>query len=362
MRRLRPEYYSDTQDRTSYVLDAKVLEYTLNTITSRNETHEFEVFCRKLCERAICPNLRPHTGPEGGGDSKVDTETIPVSDEISSLTYVGEANAGTERWAFAFSAKKKWIAKIRSDVAGILGTSRDYKRIICVTNQFARAKDRAALEDALSRRAGVPVTIYDRSWIVEQIVDHDRKDLAFDYLGVGEQMADAHNLGPTDYSRASRLAAIERQIENPTAFERMEQQRVSEALVAAKLSRNLERPRAETDGRFIRAINLAQKHGTFRQRLEAQYECLWTAFWWFDDVDVLNQSYAAVEKMALPSEQARDLELLSNLLTILFSAVRHGLISAQDADIDSRAQRAEERFAQVAALYPSQEQLRCKRS
>ena len=97
MRQLRPELYSDTVDHTSYQLDAPTLEYHLDTITARNETHDFEIFCRKLCERALCPNLRPATGPEGGGDSKADTEMIPIADEIAALTYVGDANAGQER-------------------------------------------------------------------------------------------------------------------------------------------------------------------------------------------------------------------------------------------------------------------------
>ena len=107
MRELRPEYYSDTEDQVAYVLEVTTLEYYLESITQRNQTHDFEIFCRKLCERTICPNLRPQTGPEGGGDSKADSETYPVADEISFLTYVGEANAGRERWAFAFSAKKR---------------------------------------------------------------------------------------------------------------------------------------------------------------------------------------------------------------------------------------------------------------
>src|ERR1700687_4835707 len=109
MRQHRPENYSDTdRAETSYVLTAEVFDHHLDTITARNQTHDFEIFCRKLCERVICPNLKPPTGPEGGGDSKADTETIPIADEIASLTYVGDANAGRERWAFAFSAKKKW--------------------------------------------------------------------------------------------------------------------------------------------------------------------------------------------------------------------------------------------------------------
>ena len=288
MRQLRPELYSDTENRTSYQLDEMALEYCLETITARNKTHDFEIFCRKLCERTICPNLKPATGPEGGGDSKADTETIPVADEIATLTYVGEANAGRERWAFAFSAKKTWTDKARSDVAGIVATQRGYQKIFCVTARFARAKDRARLEDELSEKHGVTVTILDRSWIVEQVVSGDRRDLAFNYLGVGQEVVDTRRLGPTDYSRVQQLEDIEKALGNPEAFAGMEMQRATEALVAAKLSRNLERPRTETDGRFARAVRLAEQDGTYRQRLEASYEWIWTAFWWFDDIAHLN--------------------------------------------------------------------------
>lgn len=96
MRQLRPEYYSDTEDHVLYVLNAAMLDHHLETITSRNQTHDFELFARKLCERIICPNLRPQTGPEGGGDSKADSETYPVADEISRI-YIGEVNSGRER-------------------------------------------------------------------------------------------------------------------------------------------------------------------------------------------------------------------------------------------------------------------------
>src|SRR5581483_2566216 len=170
MRGLRPEHYSDTTDRVAYTLDASVFEYHLSSITQRNQTHDFEVFCRKLCERTICPHLRAQSGPEGGGDSKADTESFPVAEEIAAITYVGEPNAGNERWAFAFSAKEKWADKVRLDVKGIAETKRSYNRIIFVTNQAARSKDRARIEDELTRVYGVPVTIHDRAWIMDQVI------------------------------------------------------------------------------------------------------------------------------------------------------------------------------------------------
>jgi len=200
MRDLRPEYYSDTEDRVAYLLDKSTLEYYLETITPRNETHGFEIFCRKLCERTICPNLRPQTGPDGGGDSKADTETYPVADEISAL-YIGEANGGRERWAFPISSQKTWSKKVRSDVQGIIETGRKYDRIIFVTSRFARAKDRARIEDELTKKYSIPVTIHDRSWIVKEIIEKDRKDIAFNYLGIGEAKNDPLRLGPEDYSK-----------------------------------------------------------------------------------------------------------------------------------------------------------------
>ena len=218
MRRLRPEYYSDTVDRTIYQLDAPTLAYHLDTITARNQTHAFEIFCRKLCERTICPNLKPSTGPEGGGDSKADTETIPIANEIAKLTYVGEANGGRERWAFAFSAKKRWTEKARSDIAGIFSTGRGYQKIFFITSRHARARDRARVEDELTNKYGVTVTILDRTWIVEQVIDADRKDLAFNYLDVGQEVADTHRLGPSDYSRAQQLENIEKELVDPQAF------------------------------------------------------------------------------------------------------------------------------------------------
>jgi len=348
MRQLRPELYSDSADRSAYILDGPTLDYRLETITSRNQTQPFEIFCRKLCERTICPNLLPATGPEGGGDSKADTETIPIADEIATLTYVGEANAGRERWAFAFSAKKKWSQKVRTDVAEIVATGRGYQRIYCVTARFARAKDRARIEDELSRRYGVDVRILDRTWIVEQIVDGDRKDLAFNYLGIGQEVADATRLGKTDYSRSKQLADIEKAISNPESFAGMRMQLVTEALVAARLSRNLERPRVETDGRFARAVRLAESEGTYRQRLDARYEWLWTAFWWFDDIALLNSSYDSFAGAAFESDHAKNLELLCNLTQLLFNCVIHGHLTTTDARLDERVARLCDRLQDIS--------------
>ena len=348
MRKLRPEYYSDTKPDTSSTLSASALEYHLESITSRNQTHEFEVFCRKLCERTICPNLRPQTGPDGGGDSKADTETYAVADEIAGLYYIGEANSGRERWGFGFSAKASWADKVRNDVKGMVETGRTYDRIICVTSRFAKAKSRASLEDELTKKYGVPVTIHDRSWIVTEVVENNRTDLAVNYLKIGESATKSARLGPADYSRAQQLEDTERSIQDPESFRGMETQRVTEALVAAKLSRGLERPRIETDGRFTRAIRLADSDGTYRQKLEARYEEIWTAFWWYDDFVLLNASYDDFEARALKSDHTKNLEFLGNLNQLLVNCVVHGHMTAEECRLVQRTENLKQALETIA--------------
>lgn len=348
MRQIRPELYSDSTNRTSHQLNAEVLSHRLETLTDRNQTHEFELFCRKLCERTICPNLRPATGPEGGGDSKADTETTPVSDEINNLTYVGLANRGSERWAFAFSAKKTWAEKARSDVAGIVATNRGYTKIFVVTSRAARAKDRARVEDELSREHGIQITIHDRNWILDEVIDKNRRDLAYNYLGIGNERREL-DLGPSDYSRKQQLADVERELSDPAAFVGMPMQRAAEALVAAKLARELELPRVEVDGRFIRAVRLADDGGTHRQQLAARYEALWTAFWWFDDTKAIVDGYDGFEALVIDSEQASNLEMLCNLAQLLFNVVLHHHLSAEQAKLRQRIARLSTRLSELAA-------------
>lgn len=347
MRQLRPEYYSDSQDRTRIHLTADRFDYHLETITSRNQTNDFELFCRKLCERAICPDLRAKTGPDGGGDSKVDTETQPVAEEITERYFEGLRKEANETWAFAISAQKDWKAKARQDVESIASTGRAYDRIFFITNQLARDKDRAKLESDLAAAHGVPVTIHDRSWIIDETVSKERTDLAYNFLHVGDVVSGTR-LGPNDYTRSQQLEDIERELGNPDNFAGMEMQLVSEALATAKLSRGLEKPRHETDGRFQRAVRLAAKYGTQRQKLEVQYESNWTAFWWFDDFDALIAAYPAFEERALKSDNAIDLELLGNLHQLLVNTTIHKHSSDEKTAVWERAESLEARLKDLA--------------
>ncbi len=348
MRDRRPEIYSDSSGRTDYELDASIFDHHLETLTRRNQTHDFETFCRKLCERAICPNLRAQTGPDGGGDSKADGESFAVADELSDIFFEGEANSGRERWGFAFSTKSQWQRKIREDVDGLIMTGRNYDRIICVTSQYIKSKARAALEDELSKATGIAVTVHDRTWIIEQVIDHGRKDLAYNYLSVGKEITDETRLGPTDYSRLQQLEETEQDLARAASGLGIGRDHVLDALVAAKLSRGMEKPRIETDGRFDRAIRLADKHGTLHQRIEARYERIWTAVWWHDDFGFLNDEYDAIEALAAAASHARTLGFLVNLGQLLFTAVFHGHMGREAIQLDKRVGLIAELLASMA--------------
>lgn len=60
----------------------------------------------------ICPNIRPQSGPEGGGDGKTEADTFQFGDAISDLTYIGHPGPGQSDWCFAFSAMKDWKRKV----------------------------------------------------------------------------------------------------------------------------------------------------------------------------------------------------------------------------------------------------------
>ena len=82
-REWHPDQFSDSEQHESTELDRSLLEFHLFSLTTRSQESDFEVFARRLCEKEICPNLLPSTGPTGGGDSKADTETYPVADALA---------------------------------------------------------------------------------------------------------------------------------------------------------------------------------------------------------------------------------------------------------------------------------------
>lgn len=209
MKARRPHLFPDTEVDIQPALTREVFDHHLETLTSRKQEIEFEYFARLLAEQTIAPNLRPQTGPTGGGDAKVDSETYQVSDEISRRWYIGEQAAAHERWAFAFSAKKRWKQKARDDLSNIISTDRSYSRVYFITNQYARDKDRAELEDDLSRETRMRVTILDRAWIISEVFDRKLFELATDTLRMDVNTSRREKPGPRDTKRRAELEELD---------------------------------------------------------------------------------------------------------------------------------------------------------
>lgn len=102
------------------------------------------------------------------------------------------------------------------------------------------------------------------------------------------------------------------------------------------MSRELELPRVEVEGRFARAERLAEQHGTHQQKLHCAYVKAWTSFWWHDDFHTFNHIYDNVERLAIGSSQVTDIQLLANLWQLLWATVQRSQLNAADAKLEVR--------------------------
>lgn len=332
----RPDEFSDSGNRAVQFISKDVFEYKLATITERSQEKEFEFFCRHLAEKELCPNLIYQTGPTGGGDSKVDTETYPVADKISLKWFEGIGReANQERWAFAISAKAQWRPKIKSDVAGIVSTNRAYKLIYFMTNQSVSDRKRAEVEDSLKNEFDIEVRILDKTWLVNKVYDNERFDLAASSLGLDINKSE-FKLSRNDSIKTDDLQALEKEIDdfdetNSSYFELIEN-----CLYSAILSRELEKPKFEVIGRFERAIHIARERKLSNCLNKVLYQYAWTSYWWHDDANKLSSLYDELEKSVIDSNSVWELEKLATLWITLQTALIHSHLNKEQAKLKIR--------------------------
>jgi hypothetical protein len=329
MKMRRPERFSDTVIAKKGNLNRSILEYKLEVLTSNSQEQEFQKFSFKLAQLEIAPNLRPQTGPSGGGDSKADSETYPVSDFTRFNFWEGIANESGERWAFAISAKKEWVGKVTKDVKGIVDTSRDYKRIFFITNQFAKDKKRAEIEDKLSQEHSIPITILDRTWILDRVFKNNREKLAIEELHLAEGLEDEITVGPNDVERMKLFEQMNGEIETALSKAVINYKVVDKALDTALLARGMGKSRTDVDGLFNRAISLAQHTGSEEQVYSVIYEKAWTTFFWFEDFEKFVQLYDELESIAETSVNIYTLQRQHNLGGLLRASQEEDSLSAE---------------------------------
>lgn len=315
----RPTQFSDSKIVKNTKLDKNHLEYYLFSIVNRNEEKLFEIFCKYIAEKTICPNLKPQTGSTGGGDSKVDTENIQVSDIFSLKWFYSEnTNEVNDKWGFAISAQKNWASKVRKDLKGISETNRNYKIIYFMSNQNIRDKRRAELEDELSNKYSIDVRILDLQWLLDQVRKRNMYNEVADIFGMTDDMYEEKEIGPSDYKKVYSIKNIEKKLEN-AATEIEIKDILDELLESAILSRELEDSKMITDEKFNRIIRLAEKFNDLSLLKEAIYEFGKTKYWWHGEFTEFYNIYKRFEQIVNPAS-LQDLDLLfvlwTNLATI----------------------------------------------
>lgn len=315
-KKMHPEQFSDSQTIKKGKLDRDFLDFYFETLTSKSLDKEFEKFCRHIAEVEICPNLLPQTGPTGGGDSKVDSETYPVAEEISTFWYYGNGNkAATERWAFAISAKKDWKPKVKSDIAKIAKVNQDehrgYTKAFFMSNQYISDKKRADTEDELRKLYNLDVRILDRTWLLDKALESTKNiEITIRCFGFSDSFVDEIQIGERDYKRKQEYE----QNENKLLSNDMKS---AEIIALSKrnliLARELEFSKQQILGLIERNNRIANEYGMIVDIAEAFYDAAWTIYWWYSDADLYYDYYKEYEKIALTEN---NVNFFKNLITL----------------------------------------------
>lgn len=328
-RRLRSNLFSDTEVVYETKLTPELFDLKLQQLSQDKKQSEFENFVLGLATRLVTPNIKPQTGPDGGGDGKVDGETYPVDKAISDKWWVSEGNTGDHKWAIAISVQKNWKSKIEGDVKKAVETGRGYTKVIFFSSQKIKSSKRQEVEDELSKQYGVAVSIFDGKWCSFAVFEQGCYDVATEKLNFSEEYRrKTVKEGSNDKRRKEELEKLENDLLS-RQVESLDTDYVDDLLRSCLLSRGLERPRMETEGRFNRAQHEAEAHGSSVQRFNITYHHAWTSFFWFHDVNAMYADYLKLKEYANMHTTVHTIELTTNILTNLENAAGVGLFDSE---------------------------------
>ncbi len=339
-KKIHPNLFSDSKVIKVGKLSKEFFSFFLESLTSQNKEKEFENFCRKIIEATICPNLLPQTGPTGGGDSKVDSETYPVSEFIAESWLYGYNNlAHSERWAFAISAKKDWKPKLKSDVKKIIETNgehdRGYKKIFFITNQFVSDKKRAEAEDELRKEHQIDIRILDKTWLLENTFKNDNQKFAICSFNMSDELSNIIEEGIRDIERKRHLDEIEKELQN---LEQLKPARIIKlSKESVEILRELETDKSTIINISERNLRFSKKYGGINDHANALYDYCWTMLWWYEDRDIYYEKYIELEN--LYKENIENYLILKNLSTLWITLfANHNKGTKVIENIDSHTQ------------------------
>lgn len=318
-RKIRPEYFSDSKKVFEVELTKEILSHELENVSVNQKQDQFQVLCRKLAEKFVCPNLIPEVGPSGGGDGKVDTESHAVSKLISDKWYIPEHGwTNDNKWAFAISSKEDWRGKLRSDIKSIKSTERDYTLIHFMTNRKISSKKKKEVEDKFSEEFEVEIRIFDGQWIIDRVIDNNLEELVVNSLNMSEVYKKVKiSEGARDIQRKELMKELEEDIEKPNRYFEVDYQLVEDCLQSAILSRELEDSREVIEGKFLRTLRFANKLKNINQLCRIYYQYAWTSIFWFNDFDVFEENFLKVKQLAHEDINTNTIKLYHTLHTVL---------------------------------------------
>lgn len=333
-RRMRSNLFSDTEIVYETRLTTEVFDLKLQQLSQDKKQSEFENFAIAVASRLITPNIKPQTGPDGGGDGKVDGETYPVDKAISDKWWISEGSTGDQKWAIAISVQKSWQSKVEADVKKAVETKRGYTKLLYFTNQKIKSSSRQAKEDELAQQYGISVSIFDGKWFSFAVFEQGCLDIAIEKLIFSDEYRKKTiKIGPNDKERKSELNKIEDDLIKHTVAD-LDTDYVNDLLKTCILSRGLEKPRMETEGRFNRALREAKVHGTSIQIFNIIYNHAWTSFFWFHDVEATYSDYLKLKDYTKEHPTVHTIERLTNILTNLENVISLGLFDTSKFAIE----------------------------
>lgn len=331
-RKMRPECFSDSYK--THKLSRELFGFELSKLSTDMKQDEFEHFACRVISRLVTPNIIPPTGPNGGGDGKVDFETYVVDDDISCKWYIAGGCRENQRWAFAVSCKEKWEDKIKSDIENAKSTGKHFDRFFFCTNQHVSSQKRLKIYSKFKEQYSIETTILDFDWFVKAVFDEGCYQIAIESLNLSRDLDEVVEKGPLDTKRSTELKQIEERIINHVNQKGFDTEYVADLIRAAILARELELPWTEIVGRFYRAIREAEKHGMTQQLFEAHYQLGWTEFYWHEDPMAMYEQYVVLKGMLQIEVNPSRIERAMNLLRLLNTACNVGLVSENDVDIE----------------------------
>lgn len=333
-RRMRSNLFSDTEIVYETRLTTEVFDLKLQQLSQDKKQSEFENFAIAVASRLITPNIKPQTAPDGGGDGKVDGETYPVDKAISDKWWISEGSTGDQKWAIAISVQKSWQSKVEADVKKAVETKRGYTKLLYFTNQKIKSSSRQAKEDELAQQYGISVSIFDGKWFSFAVFEQGCLDIAIEKLNFSDEYRKKTiKIGPNDKERKSELNKIEDDLIKHTVAD-LDTDYVNDLLKTCILSRGLEKPRMETEGRFNRALREAKVHGTSIQIFNIIYNHAWTSFFWFHDVEATYSDYLKLKDYTKEHPTVHTIERLTNILTNLENVISLGLFDTSKFAIE----------------------------